>query len=128
MTDATQVPPALPTMPDPAQVPAATAAGGDGQSPLDMLDQILKDAQAKAAEATDAKLAEEEKKREEERERQRQLDAQKVQEELQQIEEMKTSPEYQAMMQQKQQAEEQKVAHDKQMSGMEIVQLKHTKV
>lgn len=143
MTDATQVNPAIPST-DPAQnlvptptpaVPATPGAANDpaaaastDQSPLDLLDQILKDAQAKASEASAEKIADDEKKREEERERQRQLDQQKVEEELAQIEQMKTSPEYQAMQQQKQDAVVQKEEHQKQMTGMEILQLEHSKL
>ncbi|MBW7944465.1 hypothetical protein H3C70_03635 [Patescibacteria group bacterium] len=125
MTDAAQAIPAVtPTLPpDPA---GATQAPSD-QSPLDILDQILKDAQNKAATTTDQKLADDERLVQEEQERQRQLDAQKVQEELQQIEAMKSSPQYQAMMQQKQEVEHQKEEHQKQMTGMEILQLEHTK-
>jgi len=130
MTDATQVTPPNTTHPtsrppDPSATPAAAPSD---QSPLDILDQILKDAQAKASEAADEKLANDQKIREEERERQRQLDQQKVQEELQQIEMMKTSPEYQAMMQQKQDVVEQEQAHKKQMTGMEILQLERSKL
>ncbi len=127
MTDAAQVTtataqtPALPT--DPA---GATQAPSD-QSPLDILDQILKDAQNKATAAKDEKLADDERRVQEEQERQRQLDAQRVQEELQQIEEMKSSPQYQAMMHQKEEVEHQKEEHQKQMTGMEILQLEHTK-
>lgn len=130
MTDATQVTPSTttPPLPTPATNPGVAAAAPSDQSPLDILDQILKDAQAKASEAADEKLANDEKIREEERERQRQLDQQKVQEELQQIEMMKTSPEYQAMVQQKQEMVDQQEAHKKQMTGMEILQLERTKL
>lgn len=130
MTDATQVNPSLPTSTPATDSVAPTAAAGaaSDQSPLDILDQILKDAQAKASEASEEKLANDEKKRIEERERQRQLDQQKVQEELQQIEQMKVSPQYQAMQQQKQDAVEQKQEHQEKMTGMEILQLEHNKL
>ena len=135
MTDATQVN-IPPVQPDPSAVPSqnlnadasGAAAANSDQSPLDILDQILKDAQSKATDAASEKLAEDEKKREEARERQRQLDQQKVQEELAQISEMKNSPQYQAMQDQKKEAVEQQHEHQQQMTGMEIKQLEHSKI
>jgi len=134
MTDTTQVNPPLQSI-DPAviplaQTPAAPSATGapSDQSPLDILDNILKDAQAKATEASEEKLANDEKKRVEERELTRQLDQQKVQDELQHIEQMKNSPQYQAMQQQKQEAVVEKQDHQQKMTGMEILQLEHSKL
>lgn len=106
--------------------PAATPAGDE--SPLDILDKILKDAQTKASEASDQKLAREAAEQEAERERQRLLDLQKVEEERQLIEQMKSSPQYMAAQQQKQEAEQKEEQHQQQMDGMEILQLEHKKI
>jgi hypothetical protein len=119
-------------MTDPVQVavpstPQSTPAGDAGKSPLDVLDQILKDAQSKAKSAVEEKVAEDQKAAEEERERQRQLDAQKVKEELQNIEKVKQTPEYQAMINQRNEEVEKKKEYEEKMDGMEIYQLKRDK-
>ncbi|MBW7955854.1 hypothetical protein H3C66_03920 [Patescibacteria group bacterium] len=125
MTDPAQS--ALP--PQPATTPSTGGAGdAAAKNPLDILDEILKDAQTKAEVASDKKLVEDEAKREAERERQRQLDQQKVQEELQHIEEMKKSPEYLAAQQQKEEVVQQQEEHHQQMDGMQILQLQHKKM
>jgi hypothetical protein len=125
MTDAAQqLTQAAPPL-DPA---AVAAAGGANQSPLDVLDQILKDAQSKAKDAVESKVAEDEKKAVEERERQKKLDQQRIAEEMKKLEEVKTTPQYQAMVEQRQEVEEKKVEKQHELDGMEIIQLKHDKM
>jgi hypothetical protein len=121
-------------MTDPAQTPqvapttsATPAAGGAGQSPLDVLDQILKDAQSKAKEAVEEKAEEDAKRVEEERRRQRELDQQRIAEELMNLEKVKETPQYHAMVEQRQEEIDKEEQHKQQMDGMEIIQLKHDK-
>lgn len=119
-------------MTDPAQIavpsaPPSTPASDAGKSPLDVLDQILKDAQSKAKDAVDEKVAEDQKAAEEERNRQRELDAQKVKEELQNIEKVKETPQYQAMIDQRNEEVEKKKDYEEKMDGMQIYQLKRDK-
>lgn len=136
MTDSAQLPvtslppadlAAPPTPPTDAGVPLP--AGADpNQSPLDVLDQILKEAQVKAEAASAEKTTRDAAEQAAERERQRQLDLQRVEAERQQIAQMKQSPQYQATQEQKQAQEQQDAAHQQAMDGMEIVQLTHTKL
>ncbi len=122
MTDSVQsATPATPTS-------AATTTAQAGESPLDVLDKILKDAQDKATASATDKAAEEARLIAEEKERQRQLDQQKLQQELANIESMKQSPQYQAMVEQKQQLEHQQEEHSQEMDGMQIMQIQHTKL
>jgi hypothetical protein len=133
MTDPVQTPQA-----DPASTPTieptqtagspTPAAPADGKSPLDILDQILKDAQTKADGAAADKSAEDLKVLEAERERQRLEDEQNLKEELGKIEGMKDSPQYQAMQQQKEEQKEENTQRAQAMDGMEIVQLEHKKL
>ena len=113
--------------PPASQTPTAPADGATNQSPLDVLDQILKDAQGKAKEAVAEKVAEDEQKAAAERERQRLLDEQKLQEELVKLEEVKGSPEYKAMVDQKQEEVQEKQQYEQKMDGMQILQLQHDK-
>ncbi len=127
-------------MTDPAQTPvlpqdsAATAPAVPpadapaGQSPLDVLDQILNDAQTKAATQQSAQEEEEKKKLEEAVEQQKQEDQAKLQEQIAELQTVKESPEYQAKVQQDQHAVVQAEEHAQEMEGMDIVQLGHTKV
>jgi hypothetical protein len=122
MTDAVQAAtPATPTS-------AATTTAPAGDSPLDVLDKILKEAQDKAAASAEDKSAEEAKKIEEEKARQRQIDQQKLQQELANIESMKQSPQYQAMIQQKQDHVQEQEEHSEKMDGMQIMQIQRSKL
>jgi hypothetical protein len=119
-------------MTDPAQAvapntPPSTPSSDPGKSPLDVLDQILKDAQGKAKNAVEEKAAEDKKAAEEVRQRQREADAQKVKEELQNIEKVKETPQYQAMIDQRNEEFEKKKDYEEKMDGMEIYQLKRDK-
>lgn len=122
MTDPQAASTVPPVTPAPAAGPAAD------QSPLDILDKILKDAQDKAGEATEQKLAKEEQERAAERERQRLLDEKKVEEERLLIEQMKSSPQYLAAQEQRQAVEVKTEQREKQMDGMEILQLQRKKI
>jgi len=107
---------------------SATSAITPGHSPLDILDQILKDAQTKASLDISDKAAKEAAAIEQERERQKQLDATRIQQEITKLQDMKNTPQYQAIVSQKEEAEEVKEEYDKKMDGMAIVQLVHTKL
>ena len=117
-----------PSVPTDSQASTPPAADGKSPSPLDVLDQILNDAQSKAKAAEEVKKQEEAKKIEEELERQRQEDAVKVQAQIEELQTVKESPQYQAMVNQHQEQVQQKEDHQKKMDGMEIVQLQHTKL
>lgn len=99
-----------------------------GQSPLDVLDQILNDAQDKAAKEADEKAKEEERKVQEELERQKQEDARKLQEELEKLKNVTQSPEYQARVEQQQTEDQQSQDKKTAMEGLEIIQIGHTKI
>jgi hypothetical protein len=120
-------------MTDPAQnsvpAPTPTAAPAPGQtSPLDVLDQILNDAQSKAAAQETAKEEEEKQKLQAEVERQKQEDQAKLQQQITELKTVTQSPEYQAKVDQDKQAAVQAEEHAQQMDGMEIIQLDHKKV
>ncbi len=130
MTDQTSLPgqaislPPVPTAPQPAAPAPATGAKAQA-SPLDVLDQILNDAQSKSVHAEEAKQKAEEQKIQEELARQKIEDERKLQEERVRLEAVKQSPQYQAMVDQKVEAVEQKEEKAKELDGIEIVQLDH---
>lgn len=103
-----------------------TPSANASNSPLDVLDQILNDAQVKSAKETEEKEAAAAQKLQEDLARQRVEDQAKIQQELQEIQNMKQSPQYQAMVDQKHDVTEEKEEKAKELDGMEIVQLDHT--
>jgi hypothetical protein len=131
MTDAAQVPTTqtAPLPVDPAAVLAAGAPSAPGsQSPLDILDQILNDAQAKANNAVEEKAEEDQRAAEEARQRQKALDQQKIQEELERLQGIKQTPQYQAMVEQNQEQVSSEQQKKEDMQGYEIAQIGHTKI
>lgn len=123
-----QMPPADLAIPALPGAPAVPGAPDDGQSPLDVLDQILKDAQSKAQTAVQEKTAEDAAKAEELKQQQRKMDADKVRQQLQGISQVKDSPEYKAGVEQRQEEKEEKESYEEKMDGMAIVQLEHKKI
>ena len=122
--------PVVPVSPSaPVPQPAKPKAGGkQGESPLDVLDQILNEAQDKMEDDTKKKEEEEVKKMEAEREQQKIKDQLQVQ---QQIEELKTvteSPEYHARVEQHDTEVQAQSQRAEEMAGTEIRQLGHMKV
>jgi hypothetical protein len=111
----------------PTGTPAVAPAGGAKlqASPLDVLDQILNDAQSKSLKAEEEKQKEEEQKIQDDLARQKAEDERKLQEERVRLEEVKQSPQYHAMVEQKVEAVEEKEEKAKELDGMEIVQLDH---
>lgn len=99
-----------------------------GQSPLDVLDQILNEAKEKADQTVAAKAEAAAAEAEAERARQKAEDAQKIAEELAALEGVKQSPQYQAAVEQKHEEEVEKKQHGEKMQGMEIHQLVHDTV
>jgi hypothetical protein len=116
--------PAIALPMDPAAVTDPTAT----KSPLDVLDQILNEAQAKVAQSAEAKAQEEERILREESERRKREDAQKLQQQIVDLQTIKQSPQYQARIEQE---EEVKVTEEKkaeELEGNEILQLKRTSI
>ena len=116
---------------DPVVSPAPVAVDDSGakkQSPLDLLDQILNEAQSKANQVVADKVKEEEAEHEAERQRQIAADQQKIEEERQAVEAAKQSPQYQAWVEQKTADQQQAEQHQEEMQGMQIVQIQHKKI
>jgi hypothetical protein len=137
MTDPSALPvaPAVPTQSIPTPAPVATPpaaapktpkTGSSQQSPLDVLDQILNEAQSKAAKGEEEKQKEEERKRLEEAARQREEDQKRIEQQLAELQTVKQSPQYQALVEQQQEVIGEKEEKAKELEGMEIVQIGHT--
>ena len=113
---------------DPAVVPPAPKSAPKTPSPLDVLDQILNDAQAKSKQVEAQKEEEKQKQIQAEIERKKQEDQQKIAAELAALQDVKYSPQYQAKVEQDQEQNKKDAEYKDEMAGMEIVQLGHTKV
>ncbi len=111
-------------------IPAAVGAKKTDkkETPLDVLDQILNDAQAKAMNAAEEEAEKKAKEAEEARAQQKLEDAAKIQAELANLKTVSQSPQYQAMVEQEQEKVDEKQKQEEGMDGMHIVQLGHTKV
>jgi hypothetical protein len=129
MTDSAIAPSTASNLPTPASVTGAGAGvSSAGSSPLDVLDQILSDAQAKTAESAQAKAAEEAHKLEEEHKQHQAADRQMLEEELERLKTVKQSPQYQARIQQDMESAMEDQEQAKNLEGNEILQIAHTKI
>ena len=109
-------------------VVAPPVPGDDKKSPLDVLDQILNDAKAKAELTSEQQAAEEAKILAEERNQRAAADAAQIAIEEQQIKEMTNSPQYQSVANQAAEEHHQEEVKAAEMDGNEILQLGHTKL
>lgn len=131
-----------PLVSDPPVMPTSPAGGGsDDKSPLDALEQILKDVKAKGGGADDKKKAEEEaaeKERQEEEKKQQELarmneeqtaeDQQKIAEQIKNLQNVIQTPEEQARQTQSQEKKEIDKQKQGDMDKNAIYQLGHTKI
>lgn len=113
---------------DQSTVPSQAPSSLPAPNPLDMLDQILNEAQAKSAEEKQKQEEAEQQRLQAEMDAQRQRDEAAVAEELKDIENLKDSPQYQARVAQLQAEADRTQTQTEQMKGMEIRQLGHTKI
>lgn len=143
MTDQAQVPVAAPvTQPDnvvtppsdvtavstpPSDTPSDTSKPSE-KSPLDMLDEILKEAQSKSAETVVAQQKEAAEKAAAEALIRKQANDQKIAEELAALNQEKFSPQEIAKAAQEEEKKKAEDAYKSEMDGMTIHQLGHTKV
>jgi hypothetical protein len=113
-----------------AQAPVAATTDAtqptSTQSPLDILDQILNEAQAKSADSAAEKSKEEERKMQEELERQKQEDKEKLEQQIIELESIKQSPQYQARIEQDQEIKDESEKKKEELQGNQIFQLKRT--
>jgi hypothetical protein len=107
---------------------ASSAGSGTAPNPLDVLDQILNEAQDKAGEAIAAREKAEAQKIQEELDRKREADKQKIAQEIANVTAMKQSPQYQARVEQDQKEEKQEEEKAEKLEGMEIVQVAHGQI
>ena len=110
---------------DPTADPAAPKGATASASPLDVLDQILSEAQSKSAKELESKEIQEEKATQERLAQQRIADQIKLQQQQAELANVKYSPQYQAAASQKTDAEKEREAKAQEMAGMEITQLGH---
>jgi hypothetical protein len=125
----------LPTAPSGVSYDAATPAPAAPktvapatQSPLDILDQILNDAQAKAEDVAKQKEAEEEAKVKAEQERQRLLDQEKIKQQLTDLQSMAYSPQNKARLEQEATLKTEQQHQSDELDGMQIYQVGHAKI
>ena len=128
MTDDQQNTPATP-MPKPA-------APADDKNPLDVLEDILKDAKAKGTnqkgpspeEIAAQQEAEALQKAQQMQAEHRVQDQQEILAQISQLETIKDTPEYHAKVEQEQQAQEEKADEQQAQDGFQIYQLGHKKI
>lgn len=122
-------------VPDPAVPPAESApaevvpAATAGQkTPLEILDSILNDAQAKSEEEAKVKEEAEKKRVAEEIARKKAEDQQKIADELAALKQVQFSPQEQAKADQAAELAKAEADYQAEMNGMTIHQLGHTKI
>lgn len=122
--------PSAPAASDPQAAPIQPTApqGGQSKSPLDVLDQILNDAQTKATETAAQQEEAEKNKLEEAAARQKEEDKQLLEQQIAELQHVKETPEYQARVQQIAEQSQAQAQHAEEMAGSEIRQIEHTKV